>query len=501
MILGIDLGTTYSVCAYLDDKGNPQVIENFEGEKLTPSVVQIEDGNVIVGEIAKDNSIIDAKNVISTVKNYMGNKHEFVLSSGEVHTPESISSFILKKLVIVASKKLETEIKDVVITVPAYFTDAQREATRQAAQLAGLNLVGCIEEPTAAALCYVHENEIKNGNFIIYDLGGGTFDVTVVTINNSAIEVRGKDGLSHAGGRFFDEEIVKYVCEYMNEKHGINLKDEKYREDLQELYLKAEKCKLQLSGKEKSEISIKIDGVRENVVITREFFESKVQVFYKRSESKMKSALRGAGMRLDEIDQIMLVGGSSKIPYITKKLKEYFGKEPSRQIHPDEAVAKGAALYSNYVRNESDNQKDVARFSDISSHSIGLITVDRERKKKVNTILIRRNTKLPATLSAQKFRTFGDNNGTINLTITEGEFEEIEDVTILCDFPIKLPSNIPKDTSVEIQINLDVEQNIHIFVNIPLVQLHEEFQFDRLGNLSDEDVEALSGLVMDKEVE
>lgn len=490
MILGIDLGTTYSVCAYLDENGEPKVVENCDGGRVTPSVVQIEGEHVHVGEIAKDHSITDPQNVISTVKNYMGSKHIFRVSSGKEYNPETISGFIIKKLVQDASQKLKQEINDVVITVPAYFSDAQRESTKQAAQLAGVNMIASVNEPTAAALYYAHENKLKKANIMVYDLGGGTFDVTVINIDGETVEVKSTCGISRAGGHFFDQEIVDYICKYMYDKHEIDLEDEEYQEELQEVYIKAEKCKIQLSGKDKSEIVLKIGKVKEVIPITREFLESKIHTFYMRSESKMKEALRNAGMKIEEIDEILLVGGSSKVPYISKKIEEFFGKKPSIDVNPDEAVALGAALYK--VKKTG--------FSDVCSHSIGVVTIDKERLIKRNTILIKKNTKIPATVS-QKFKTFGNNTEQIRLIITEGEFSELENVTILGDFPLELPEGLPKDTGMEVLITLDEHQIVHVFMEIESISMHKEFHFERLNNISDEEVKKLSGLIVDMEVE
>ena len=493
MVVGIDLGTTYSVCAYLDKKGEPRILENAQKSAFTPSVVWIEDSGLVhVGQLAKEHAVTDAKNVVLAVKNYMGTKKVFnEFSSGEKHTPETISGFILKKVMRDASKKLGEDIKDAIITVPAYFTDAQREATAQAAKLAGIHMVASINEPTAAALCFAKEKDIEKANVMVYDLGGGTFDVTIVTIDGQRIEVRACEGISHAGGRFFDEEIVKYVCEYIEGSHGIDLCEESYKEVLQELYIKAEQCKIELGECGQSDIEVEAGDIRETVTITRDFFESRVHIFYKRSESKMKKALQSAGMNIREIDHLLLVGGSSKIPYIQEKLREFYGRKLSCQVDPDVAVAKGAAIYGSLMETPQ------LQFSDVCSHSIGVVTVDPVQKKKVNSILIQKNTKLPTQIST-KLRTVGSDNRSITISMTEGEFEALEDVAVLCDLKLELPQEVPAGCEVWMQLQLDQCQKAHIFLEVPSIQVHREFQFDRLHNLNEDEFLQLSDMVSDK---
>lgn len=487
MVLGIDLGTTYSVGAYLNDEGDPEVVENSEGGRLTPSVVLVEKGHASVGDVAKEKMVTQPQDIVATVKNYMGQKHIFKVSTGEEYTPEVISSYIIRKIVNDAGKRLNQKIDQVIITVPAYFSDAQRMSTEQAAQLAGVKLAKpLLNEPTAAAIYFAHKKKLEKANVMVYDLGGGTFDVTVLEVLDGKIEVRATCGISRAGGHFFDQEIVKYVCRKM-EEHDIDLEDEEYLDELQELYIKAEKCKIQLSSKQQTDIPMKIGKVRENITITRDFLESKLKSFYMRSESKMKEALRNAGMKKEDIDEILLIGGSSKIPYFAKRIEEFFGKTPSSEMPQQEAVALGAALFA---------KTDV---SDVCSHSIGIVTVDAQKNKMVNSILIKKNTKIPVTVN-QRFLTYGSSDE-LPVQITEGEFEEISNVTIIGDFNVDLPKGLPKGTAVDILFKLDENQIIHLFVNIESIKLHKEFHFDRLNNMYDDELFRLKGLVMDTQID
>ena len=503
MILVIDLGTTYSVGAYLNEKGEPQVITNMEGSQITPSVVYFEsETSVVVGQTAKDNSIINPDDVVSAVKNYMGEKKIFMSSYGQEYSPEVVSSFILKKIVTDAQKRLDLteEIKDVVITIPAYFTDAQRTATEDAAKIAGLNLMGTINEPTAAALYYAVSTKLNHANILVYDLGGGTFDVTIIKIDDDDVVVKSTGGLSKLGGRFFDEEIVEYVRDYIEDKYDVDLEDEEYMDAYQELYGRAEKAKWQLTNQEKATIAVRAGAVKENVVITREQFEAIVAKLYKRTEYVVKKALKDAEIEATELDKVILVGGSSKIPYIEKKLSELTGKSLSHEVHPDLVVAQGAALYGKQLMDKISNSENEGKvIHDVCSHSIGIITIDPITYKKINSIQIKRNTALP-TFVKMPFRTAVDYQEKIELSITEGEFKEVTDVAIISSTDIILPKNLVKGTKGEIHLQLDESQLVHVYIKIPTANYEEEFTFERSANLSEAEVQMLTGIIADYDV-
>lgn len=280
----------------------------------------------------------------------MGTKEIFETSTGNKYSPEDIFTYIIRKMVQDAESYIgKGKISDVVITIPAYFSDSQRKATEDAAKIAGVNLVGIINEPTAAMLSYAHRKGITKGNFMIYDIGGGTFDVSIVNVDGEKITVLSTDGARRTGGFFFDQVIVKHVVEELLEKHNIDLEDETYLEDLNELYKKVENCKIQLSSTESALIPMRVDSVHTSIEITREFFESKISRLYRNTESKMRNAIKNAGITGDQIDAVLMVGGSSRIPVIEKKVKEFIGKEPARDINPDEAVAIGAAIFGDML--------------------------------------------------------------------------------------------------------------------------------------------------------
>lgn len=497
MVLGVDLGTTYSAAAYVDDNDEMKVVVNAEGERRTPSVVLEEAaGNIVVGEVAKENAMIRAKDVVSVVKNHMGTKKKFVLFSGKEYTPEEISSLIIRKIVKDAESYSGNRVSDVIITVPAYFDNAQRKATEDAAKLAGINLLGFINEPTAAILGYVKRKQIENGIFMVYDLGGGTFDVSIVKVDGENIDVIGKDGLLNSGGHFFDMKIVDYVCDYFREKYDIDLEDEEYRDDYQELVNKAETAKIQLSAKNSTSIIMKIGKIRENVEITRENFEGMIKSTYRNTETKMKKAMRDANVTAADIDSVLMVGGSSRIPYIEEKVREFIGKEPAKDINPDEAVAVGAALFGK-IRSTHD-KKNV--FHDTNSHSIGFIYMRPDRTKE-NRVLIRKNVQLPAEYVEDKMATNVDNQEKINLQITEGESADVDAVNIISELEIKLPKNLPTKTNVIVKYELNEYQLLHVYVNIPSVpNFNFEQKLDWKSNLTDEEISTMLVIMQDMEV-
>ena len=498
MVLGIDLGTTYSVCAYIDDNGEAQTIVNSEGAKITPSVVYFEsDSSVVVGQAAKENSVTYPDDVISAVKNDMGTKKKYISTYGVEYSPEAVSGFILKKLINDANKALmpEEPIRKAVITIPAYFTDAQRTATEDAARIAGIELVGTINEPTAAALYYAVKSKLEHANILIYDLGGGTFDVTVITIDGSDIRVKSTGGLSRVGGRFFDEELVGYICGVIDEKYDIDLEDEEYIDIYQELFTKVEKAKMQLSSREKAAVSVRTGSFRENIEITRAQFEEIVAKLYKRTEFKVNNALRDAGLTAADLDKVILVGGSSRIPYIEKNLRGLLGKEPSHEVNPDEVVALGAAIYAEQLTGTGSGKT----IRDVCSHSIGFVTFDPGINSQVNSIVIKRNSPLPIEASAP-FRTIVDGQKEIELSITEGEFRELSDVTVIAVKRVPLPQGLKAQTRGNFRLKLDTSQLVHAFIEIPSMDYVNEFEFQRTSNLSEQDVAMYTGVIADYDV-
>lgn len=490
MILGIDLGTTYSVGAFVKENGEVEIIDNAEGNSRTPSVVLFDsDNNIVVGDVAKENAIIYPDNVVAVIKNHMGDKEYHKCYNGVYYTPEMISSFIIRKMVQDAQAATGREVKGVVVTVPAYFTDAKRKATEDAATIAGVELVGMINEPTAAALCYVRKQNIADQNLLVYDLGGGTFDVTILHVENvDKIEVLATGGLSNAGGRFFDESIKDYVCKYIKEKHGIDLEDDEYVDELQEILIKAEHVKMQLSNVTKAEIPVKIGEIKEKITITREQFEDMIHTIYVRTESKVKDVMKEAQITMEDIDKVLLVGGSSRIPYIAEHIQELTGKEPSREVNPDEAVAIGAAIYAGIKRQDAD-----VYFKDVCSHSIGVVVNDNEGNEE-NDIIIPRNSKLPIS-KKKKYKTMDNDQKILELKVTEGEYKEVTDVTIIEEFEIQLPKETSKGAEVIINISLNEYQLIHISFELPDKNFKQEYNMKRQANMDEKTVKKATGML------
>lgn len=495
MILGIDLGTTFSAGAYIDEKGEPQIAINSEGGNLTPSVVFFDpdgDNEIIVGKAAKDNAILDSKNVVIDVKNYMGKNKIMKEYNGKKYTPEMISSFIIRKVVQDAEAYLGQKIDGVVITVPAYFTDARRKATEDAATLAGYPLYGMINEPTAAALCYQKKQKITNENILIYDLGGGTFDVTILHIHdNEHVEVLSTGGLSNAGGRFFDQCIIDYVRKDIKSKYKVDIEDEEYIDVMQDLYKDAEEAKIVLSSRKTTNIIVKAGKIREKIAISREQFEKMISKIYRLTERKMEDALESAGLEKKDIHRVLMVGGSSRIPYIVESVENYIGREPSRDINPDEAVALGAAIYAQFCKNKD------AKFVDVCSHSIGVVV--KKGNAEENDIIIPRNSKLPVEIE-QRYRTMVDNQKQIELTITEGEFRELTDVTIIGELAVDLPDNTPANSLVLLRIGLDKHQLLHVHVALPDMGFEEEYHVNRLANMDEDAIKNAKGILRDNTV-
>ncbi len=489
MILGIDLGTTYSAAAYLNDDSEPVIASNYEGSHTTPSIVFFDSNNaVIVGEIAKENSIMNPSSVVFDVKNNMG-KNKTYHVNGRNYTPSMISSFILRKLIQDTEKVSGQSVDGIVVTVPAYFKDSQRSATEEAAQLADVPLIGMINEPTAAALCYIRKNRLKNERILVYDLGGGTFDVTILNINeHQDVSVISTDGISGTGGRFFDEKIVDYVVSFILQKYNIDLEDDEYLDVFQELLLKAEKAKIQLSSRTETTLVLNSASFRESIPLTREQFESMISNMIDKTEWKVQAALQSGNLAPEDIDRVLLVGGSSRIPYVLECLTRFFGKAPVADINPDEAVAMGAALYSLQKHNGTG-----PRFSDVCSHSIGLVYYN-DKGQEENDILIPKNAKLPVAVK-QAYATMVNGQKSLELKVTEGEFREVTDVDLIGVFHLELPENLPARSKIDVEITLDPFQMIHIVLIIPDHMFRKEYSIQRKNNLGEGELREMTGML------
>ena len=351
-VFGIDLGTTYSCIAYVDETGRATVVNNSEGTNTTPSVVNFASpSQVVVGQVAKENAVIDPDNTISLVKTLMG-KTDFAISyNGEDKSPEEVSAYILRKVAEDAAKMLDTEVRDVVITCPAYFGTAERTATKNAGIIAGLNVLEVISEPTAAALYYGCAREQEEKTILVFDLGGGTFDVTIMNISSEKIEVICSDGNHELGGKDWDEAVMRYLAEEFISQTGFDGEFDEYAQ--QDMRLKAEKAKQQLTSRDQVPVMLDAAGLRARINLTREKFDEITSALLGEAIEKTESAIDVAKETGYNIDEILLVGGSTRMPQVTKAIVDRFGMEP-KILDPDEAVAKGAAIHAVnvYVNNQ-----------------------------------------------------------------------------------------------------------------------------------------------------
>ena len=476
MKIGIDLGTTYSAAAYMKD-GKPVVIMNSEGDATTPSVVLFEEsGDVTVGKAAKERVLIEEENTVSTVKDYMGTEHIYTVRE-QNYRPEDISSLILKKIVKYSEESLGEPVEGAVVTIPAYFNDAQRQATEDACELAGINLINMINEPTAAAICYAKDKELSEGaNVMVYDLGGGTFDVSVVSITAEGIKVVSTAGLRKTGGHFFDQMLEDYIIDLFYEKHEIDLTEEDYIDERQDLSTRTEQCKIQLSVKKQTDIMIRVGKIKERFTITREQFEDLIKNFYQRTQLCMDKALNDAEMKWSDISKILLVGGSSRIPYIREQIRLHTGIEASADIDPDKAVCYGAAIFAN-------SEENGYQVRDVCSHSIGVLVIDAEGNS-INQIVIPRNSSLPAVKSHNFLLPF-DNITDLEMEFTEGEFTNVDYVNVFSKVDISIKSGIPANTPVEIKMSLDANQLLNVSICIKSKpEINEELVIDRKSNLT-----------------
>jgi len=384
-VYGIDLGTTYSCIAYVDKTGRANIIRNIEGNNTTPSVVNFSNNNqVIVGEVAKENAIIDPQNTMLLVKTLMGKTNYAISYNGEDKSPEEVSAYILRKLTNDASKMMDTEVKDVVITCPAYFGTAERMATKNAGKIAGLNVLEIISEPTAAAIYYGCTKEVEEKTILIYDLGGGTFDVTIMNISEEKIEVLCSDGNPELGGKDWDDMIMRYVADEFKAKTGYEGEFDEYAQ--QDLRLKVEKAKKQLSSKEEVMVLIDVAGIRARINLDRTIFDEVTSVLLNETLEKTDSVINVAEQKGYNLDEIMLVGGSTRMPQVTKALIEKYGIKP-KVLEPDEAVAKGAAIYAVNVYMDKRNSFNIVSASDDSifddTKDYDLIELDNQAAREI----------------------------------------------------------------------------------------------------------------------
>lgn len=498
MIIGIDLGTTNSAVAYIDDNGNPEVLANREGERTTPSVIYFEDGIPIVGSTAKTTSVADPENTVQFVKRQIGNiSYKFPLSTGDIFTPEELSAIILKRLKEDAETILGKEITKAVITVPAYFDDAQRKATQDAGKIAGMDVLKVINEPTAAALAYGLAKKSEQQHIMVYDLGGGTFDVTIMSLKEKEVIVKATGGDRNLGGFDFDNKIIECVEQQFTEQYNIDLYDD--MNAIQDLREKAEACKKVLSTRKKSVISVTSQGKSIKTEITRELFEQMISPLLNRTALIMNSVLMDANLTWGEIDKILLVGGSTRVLAVSDMIEKVSGMKPSLDVNPDEAVAIGAAIQGLYLcEKETAQHNHKTTVIDVNSHSLGMIVLNTITNTDENAVILPKNTPIPAKRE-QVFYTASSNQQQISITITEGEDKDPEYVRIIGKSSLQLPEPKPENYPIKFTVAYDENGVVHVYAhdgetNQSLGEVHIERRSNLTESAINEKTEKMAGI-------
>jgi len=507
-VIGIDLGTTNSCVAIMEGK-NPKVIENAEGARTTPSIVAFSDsGERLVGQPAKRQAVTNPENTLFAIKRLMGRRYEdpmiekskklvpykiikadngdaWVDVHGEKQAPSQVSAQILVKMKETAEAYLGEKVTEAVITVPAYFNDSQRQATKDAGKIAGLNVLRIINEPTAAALAYGLDKK-KTGTIAVYDLGGGTFDVSVLEIGDGVFEVKSTNGDTFLGGEDFDARIIDYLADEFKKENTIDLRKDKLA--LQRLKEAAEKAKIELSSALQTEVNLPFitadqNGPKHlNIKLTRAKLEALVGDLIDKTVEPCKQALKDAGLKASEIDEVVLVGGMTRMPRVQEVVKQFFGREPHKGVNPDEVVAIGAAVQAGVLKGEV---KDVLLL-DVTPLSLGIETLGG-----VFTRLIERNTTIP-TRKSQVFSTAEDNQTAVTIRVFQGEREMAADNKILGQFDlVGIPPAARGMPQVEVTFDIDANGIVNVSAKDKATGKEQQIRIQASGGLSDDDIKKM----------
>ncbi|WEL19079.1 molecular chaperone DnaK [Candidatus Nanohalococcus occultus] len=482
-IIGIDLGTTRSAVAAVKD-GEPQILENAEGERVTPSIVAFDDGERLVGKPAKNQMLTNEKNTVKSIKRHMGEDYNVELE-GEDYTPQEISSMILQKLKTDAEDKLGEEVEKAVITVPAHFDDTQRQATKDAGEIAGLEVERILNEPTAASLAYGLDEQ-KDQTVLVYDFGGGTFDVTVLEIGDDIYEVQSTEGDNELGGDDFDQKIIEYVLEKFEEENGIDLS--KSDEAMQRIRESAEEAKKELSSRKSTKIQIPFihqeDGETYNLEqeLTRSKFEELVEELIQRTTKPTKKAMDDAGVSTNDIDEVILVGGTTRIPAVKEHVQAITGQKPDQSVSPDEAVAQGAAVQAGSLSGEMDD----ILLLDVAPLSLGV-----EVQGGLTETLIEENTTVPAEES-KTFTTAQDNQSVVTVHVVQGEREMASDNKSLGQFNLEgIPSAPAGQPRIEVTFEINADGILQVSAEEQQSGEEASITIEDQARLDDDEIEEM----------
>jgi molecular chaperone DnaK len=458
--VGIDLGTTFSSLAIVNSHGQPEIVPNAQDERLTASAVFFDEDGIVIGQMAKDHAPTDPDRVVLFVKRQMGNGNWYFPYRQKRHAPTDISAMILAKLKKDAEERLGRPLPYAVITVPAYFDDARRRATMNAGAIAGFKVLDLLNEPTAAAIAFGTERSTGPETVLVYDLGGGTFDVTLMRVAGQQVKILATDGDHQLGGKDFDDAIIGYAVERFSAQHGQDPTTDPYVAE--ELRARAEKAKIELGQRPRTNILLRAAGKACTIELTREAFEALIKPKLDTTLTVVRAALAEAKLRPEQVDRVLLIGGSTRIPAVRALLRQYFGQEPDTSVNPEDAVALGAALMAARKLAEvapEQVEKPVLekvgglQITDVTSHSLGIEAVVPGSQRRINAILIPRNSPIPTDVTKEFVTTMPDQRA-IKVTIYQGEFQDPALCNPIGEFVLSgLPPNRPAGRKVRLTIS------------------------------------------------